>query len=447
MLIEGIAPGGVGFGEVDGERIYVRHALPGDRVEVGKPRRERGRTWAHLVRVISRAREVRDAPCDVFGRCGGCAWMDIPYADQLQLKGAMVEEAFRSVGLTPSIEPVLASPEEFRYRNRVDFAFANGEDGPVIGLHERGDPRDRSHNLPPVCPVTDCWLTCRATNDLRRQFQDLLKGSRLRAYNPVTRSGVLRSLEIRTNTAGSVLQLTVANDKHVDAEALRSRLETDGRVKGLGIKVSRSRSRHATPKRQTMLLGSDTQTIDILGANISFTRSVFSQVNAFQLEHLYRLALELARPSENDEVLDLYCGVGALSTLLAKRSKHLTGIELDADAVADADENAKRNGCDNAAFVAADATAVAAWGSPIQRFDLVTVNPPRGGLDRGVADGIGATRAERVVYVSCNPETLARDCKHLAAQHYTISTVRPVDMFPQTTHVESVVLLERGGRG
>ena len=170
---------------------------------------------------------------------------------------------------------------------------------------------------------------------------------------------------------------------------------------------------------------------------------MFSQVNAFQLDRLYGLAIDMAQLTAEDEVLDLYCGVGALSIPIAKVVSQLTGVELDEGAVQDATVNATSNKVDNCNFVAADAANVSSWGTPLQRFDLVTVNPPRAGLDPGVIEGIAATRAKRIVYVSCNPETLVRDCKRLTAHHYAVSRVCPVDMFPQTTHVETVVCLER----
>lgn len=454
--ITGIGPGGIGFADLEEGRVYVPTALPGDRVVIGKRRRDRGRIWAERIRTVERKCRTREAPCDHFGRCGGCDWMHLPYEDQVKLKQEMVTEAFRSVGLSPVIREIVASPQEYRYRNRVEFAFGNAEDGPIIGFYEKGDPRDRSHQLPPVCKIEDCWLAPAQTNDIRRIVQDRLSGSRLRSYNPETRAGVLRSLEIRTSANGSsVVRLSVANDKHVPIDVISSDLKArsvsdlqDGpeAVTGFGVQVGRSRSRHAPPKREAMLFGNDSQTVHILGCRITFSGRAFSQVNAFQMERLYRIALDLSDPTASDQVLDLYCGVGTLSIVVAAGVLHLTGVELDERAVEDARTNAAANNRENCSFVCADAADASQWGKPVQRFDLVTVNPPRAGLTPAVIEGIASTRADRVVYISCNPETLARDCKQLCAHNYAVSEIHPVDMFPQTTHVESVAKLVRGSR-
>ncbi len=453
--ITGIAPGGVGFADLEEGRVYVPMTIPGDRVVIGKRRRDRGRLWAECVRTVERKRKTREAPCSHFGRCGGCDWMDLPYEEQLSLKQEIVAEAFRSAGLSPRIRDIVASPQEFRYRNRVEFAFGNGKSGPIIGFYEKSDPRDRSHQLPPVCEVQDCWLATTSANALRGTLHDLLSGSRLRSYNPESRSGVLRALEIRTSEQGEdLVRLSVANDKHVPVDEITSDLkarsvsglkEGTRAVTGFGIRVGRGRSKHAPPKREEMLFGHDRQTVHILGFSISYSGKVFSQVNAFQMEQLYRIALDLSEPAVTDVVLDLYSGVGTLSIALAAQVQHLTGIELDEGATENARENAAVNKSDNCSFVCADAADSSRWGEPVQRFDLVTVNPPRAGLTPAVIEGIASTRADRVVYVSCNPETLVRDCMRLCAHNYVVSEVHPVDMFPQTTHVESVVKLVRGG--
>jgi len=443
--ITGITPGGMGYGESPEGRIYVRKTVPGDRVEIDE---ERGSRLADPIRVVGSERPRREAPCSHFGQCGGCDWMHLPYEEQLKLKQEMVTAAFKGQALHVSIQDIAGSPEEFRYRNRMDFAFGNAEDGPVIGLYEKSDSEDQSHQTPPVCEVRDCWLASEDVNKIRGAVQVALKGSRLRAYNPVTRTGVLRSLEIRTGVDGSAVSLSVANDKHVPEDKIVSGLEACGApVAGISIRVGRSRSKHAPPKKISTLLGQDRQSVSVLGNTISFSGGVFSQVNAFHMERLYQIAMEMAETRTEDRVLDLYCGVGTLSVAIAERAEHVTGVELEIGAIEDARQNAIANGRSNCDFVCADAANVKRWGKQIQQFNLVTVNPPRAGLATEVVEAVAATRADRVFYVSCNSETLARDCKRLCAHNYVISEVRPVDMFPQTTHVEAVVKLERRGRG
>jgi 23S rRNA (uracil1939-C5)-methyltransferase len=242
-----------------------------------------------------------------------------------------------------------------------------------------------------------------------------------------------------------VVSLSVANDKHVPVDKIVSRLEK--KTVGVSIRVGRSRSKHATPKKLKTVSGQNCQTIDILGNSISLLGGVFSQVNVFQIERLYQIAMEMAKVESWHHVLDLYCGVGTLSVAIAEHAKQVVGIELDAGAIKNAQENASTNDRLNCSFLCADAADSSQWGDPLHQFDVVTVNPPRAGLAPEVIEGIAATRANRVTYISCNPETLARDCKRLCAHNYEVTEVKPVDMFPQTIHVEAIVKLERRNRG
>jgi 23S rRNA (uracil1939-C5)-methyltransferase len=448
LEITGIAPGGFGFGESPVGRIYVRDTIPGDHVEIGRRRTERGTIRADVVKRVSRRSKQREAPCQHFGRCGGCDWMDLPYEQQLELKQAMVVEAFRSQDLPAPIADVLGSPEEFRYRNRVDFAFENSETGVKIGLYEKGDPKDRSHQMPPLCEVKDCWIASEDANAARTVVERQLEGSRLRAYNPVTRAGVLRGLDIRSGQDGLSIGLSVANDKHVPVDEIASGLkESDVQVGNFTVRVGRSRSKHAAPKKIVSAFGDSGQATQVLGKRISYSAGVFRQVNSLQMDRLYQSAMEMAGIRMGDQVIDLYCGVGTLSVAVAEHAESVVGVEVDAAAIEDAQKNAADNDLTNCTFACADAGNLAAWGQPLQRFSLVMANPPRAGLSPEVIEGIAATRADRVVYVSCNPDTLARDCKRLCAHNYQVSAVQPVDMFPQTTHVEAIVKMERLGRG
>jgi 23S rRNA (uracil1939-C5)-methyltransferase len=443
--ITGIAPGGVGFAETDRGRVYVRDTVPGDRVEVGKRRSERGRTWARVTRIISRKPGLREPACRHFGVCGGCDWMDLPYADQVAMKREMVEEAFRQERLRVEVAEPIASPEEMRYRNRVSFCFGNGDQGPAIGLYERSDPLARSRELPPVVEIDECLLVPEVYNRVKQSVRDALGETTLRAYNPETRAGVLRYLEIKSSSDRVVVDLSVANDKHVPVEKLRDKLsEESNGVSGFAISVGRARSRYGPPKRHDVVFGDETHHIDLLGKSFRYSGAVFSQVNAFQIETLYTKAIEMLAAEPGDTVLDLYCGVGTLSVLIGDAVGAVTGVDLDERAVFDAKENAARNGqADRCQFVCGDVGDGQLWKTHLDRYHRVVVNPPRAGIAKRAVEGIAATRATRVIYVSCNPETLARDCRLLSAHRYSITRVIPVDMFPQTTHVECVALLER----
>ena len=304
LEITGISPGGDGYGESAEGRIYVRDALPGDCVEVGRRRTERGKIRADVAKLVSRTLSERDAPCQHFGRCGGCDWMHLPYQEQLALKQAMVQEAFRAQDMEGTAAEIMGSPEEFRYRNRVAFAFENSDTGVKVGLYEKGDPKDRSHQMPPLCEVTDCWLASEDANAVKGVVAAALAGSPLRAYNPVSRAGVLRGLDIRSADKGQSVTLSVANDKHVPLEAIASALkESPTGVGHFSVRVGRSRSKHAPPKKVISVFGESGLETRVLGNRITYSSGVFSQVNSLQMERLYEAAMEAAGIRMGDKVL------------------------------------------------------------------------------------------------------------------------------------------------
>ena len=461
LELTGIAPGGLGTVQEGGRRFYVWGGLPGDLVDARVVKLHRGRVEARVERLPgSRIRRI--APrCRHFAVCGGCLWQDLAYADQLDLKKGIVAHCLRRAGVRGAeVVDVMGSRDVFFYRNRMDFSFGQHADrGLALGLFadvrkaggDTGEERLSSAQgrMPPVFDLETCHLQSEMSNRLVGAVRAGLAEAGLRAYNPESRSGVLRFLAIREGkrTGEALVHLTVGSARLVPGRRLaESLMGAFDAVKGVVLSVSRKRSRHAVPKTQEVLAGSGRIAERILGLEVEVSPTSFLQVNTRQAERLYELAIAAAGLTGTERVLDLYCGTGVLSLLLAQRSACVTGVEALDQAVEDARRNAGRNGSANCRFVCGDALRVlpelVARGEPV---DVATVNPPRTGMQRRVLDAVCRLRPQRVVYISCNPETLARDLVAFRPGGYVPERVQPVDLFPHTPHCEVVVTLSPKG--
>lgn len=416
LRIDSIAAGGEGVGRLaDGRVVFVHRTAPGDLAEVALV--ERKERWARgrLLRVLEPSPERREAPCPYYGRCGGCTLEHLPYAAQLRAKSRIVADALTRIGGL-AVEPpeVVPSPTEFRYRNRVSFALRRREAGRVdAGFHVLGEPEEvldlDGGCLLPEAPVTRVWDRLRAAwgPDARR----LPSGERLR-------------LTLRANAAGDVALLVEGGFSPGRPEELVERVE------GLVSVWHRP-----GPAAAELIAGAPglpetwgDETVELSGA-------AFLQVNRGAAALLEAHVLEVAGDVGGRTVVDAYCGIGLHARRLAARGARVTGIELDAAAVAEA----RRAAPDGAVFVEGPVEALLADHLPA---DLVVLNPPRAGIDAQVAEALAAAPAARVVYVSCNPATLARDLKRMG-DAYRLEGVRAFDLFPQTAHVETVAVLVR----
>ena len=455
VTVTGIGPGGWGIVGGRGHRLFVRGGLPGDRVLARVMKRERGRVEARVVRLIAGAIERISPRCAHFQVCGGCLWQDLNYADQLILKKEIVEHCFCKAGVRGCrVEDVVGAEAIFAYRNKMDFSFGAGPDDQLtLGLFEApwkartdgaGTPRGA---LPPVFDLERCWLQSEQANRIVPAVREALRKRDLQAYSPNTDRGTLRSLVIREGKAtGEVLvHLTAATDCSPAADgAVEVVSEANGGVSGMVLSVNRRRSRHADPESQQVVAGRGWVWERIAGLHIRVSPNAFLQVNTSQAERLYALAVAFAGLAGHEHVLDLYCGTGTLTMLLARQAARVTGVEVVAQAVEDAGLNAKHNGVANCRFVCGDVLKVLPdLAEAAGEVEVVTVNPSRAGIFRAVVQGICRMGPERVVYISCNPETLARDLIGFQKGGYRPDRVQPVDLFPHTPHCEVVVRLSR----
>jgi len=415
VSIDGIAAGGAGVGRLpDGLAVFVHRTAPGERVRVAVTERKRRWARARLVDVIEATPERRDAPCPYYARCGGCTLEHLDYSAQLRAKASLVAEALRRIGGLDIAEPpaVTASPDEFRYRNRVSFALRRLRGGRVVaGFHELERP-DRIVDMDGGCLLPEPALA-RAWSGLRAAWG--AGAARLPA-------GASLRLTLRASAAGEVVLLVEGGRGDGDAEALLRE------VHGLRA-VWHAESAGEAPR---LLAGVETVAERWGERMLPLGRRAFVQVNRAAARLLEAHVLALAGRGAG-RVVDAYCGIGEYARELARDGWQAVGIELDEDAVFAARDGAP----DQARFVAGDVAEHLPRELPA---DLVILNPPRGGVDQAVVDALRARPPRRIVYVSCDPATLARDLSRLG-DPFRIGSLHCFDLFPQTAHVETVVEL------
>lgn len=450
LEVTGIAPGGWGVAQDGKVRYFVWGGLPGDRVEARVESLERGRIQTRVKRLLKGQIPRIDSRCQHFSVCGGCLWQDLAYEDQVVLKKAIVEFCLNEVGLHDLVvEEILGTQQEFFYRNRMDFSF--GWHPPNrLGLGLFVSPKKvntcstkNKGRIPPVFDLENCWLQSERSNRTISVVRSALKGYRVEAYNPETRSGVLRSLVIlEGKRSGELLvNLKVSSIRNLPIEKVVKALkETVEGVKGVVISVNREKSKNAISKSQEVFLERGWILERISGMDLEISPDSFFQVNTCQAELLYDLVVQLANPESDERVLDLYCGSGTLSLRLAQKASLVMGVEVIPNAIESAKRNALRNGITNCQFFCGDVLQILPGiFSKSEMFDLVTVNPPRAGIYRAVIKMICQLCPRQIIYISCNPETLARDLVSFRAGGYLVDKVQPLDFFPQTPHCEIVV--------
>ncbi len=437
LTIEGYASDGSGVARLNGMVVFVQGGIQGETCQVRLTHVGRSALWGKVTEVIvpSTARVVPD--CPHYARCGGCQFRHMDYGQELEAKRQRVYDALTRLGGVERLElpPVLGSPRVERYRNKAQFPVSRG---PRIGFYQT-----RTHR---VVDVPDCLLQSEAAGRLRRAVKEWMTAWSIPAYDEKTRLGLVRHLYVRTNRRGESLCCLLINGRgvpraHELVSALRS---AEPGLAGVVLGINLSHSNVILGESYRTLWGQDFLSDQLCGYTFQLSVPSFYQVNPDQAEALYGKALEFSGLTRGDTALDLYCGIGTISLVLARQAGMVWGAEVVPQAVDDAVKNAARNGVTNVRFLQGDAgeaaRRLAAEGvAPA----VVCVDPPRKGLAEDVVDTIAAMAPRRVVYVSCDPGTLGRDVKRFAGHGYGLTRAAAVDLFPRTAHVETVVLLER----
>ena len=425
--VENLAYGGRGVARKNGYVVFVAGALPGDRVRAEITKAKRGYAEASTLEIVRPSPDRISPRCDHGGEpCPGAPWQSLPYAEQLRHKQQQVQDSLtRLVDLEGfDLEPIEPAVEQWRYRNKLEYSFGERDGQLVLGFHARG-------RWDLVVDAEDCQLASERNNEIRNDLRAWARAGGIPAYDRRAGRGVLRNLVVREGRRTGSLQTRLVTSP---SEIPRPPVDLHTIVEGSGSGTD----------GPTGVLASEHLEEELCGLRFRISHNAFFQTNTEMAERLYGIAAEMAGLAGGERVFDLFCGIGTLGLVLASRAGEVWGVEVVDDAVIDAEENARLNGIENARFRAGDARKeirplIAEAGKP----DVVVVDPPRAGLSAKIVRRVIECDAPRIVYVSCNPTTLAPNAVQLREAGYRLRRVRPVDMFPQTPHIECVAMMER----
>ena len=440
LTIQSYGTNGEGVSRLpDGMACFVAGALKGENCLVQLDKVGKSAAWGHVTQVLEPS-PARIAPdCPHYAACGGCALRHMTYEEELELKRQKVEDCLARIGGSEvPVSVIYGSKNTERYRNKAQFPAAPGPDGPRIGFYAQG-----THA---VTDVPDCLLQPTAAARLRQAVKDYMTAYTVPAYDEGTGTGLLRHLYVRTNQAGESLCCLLCNGKALphEEELVKALRSAEPGLRGIVLGINEKKTNVILGERYRTLWGEDFLMDTLRGLTFKLSVPSFYQVNAPQAEGRYGLALDFAQLTGSETVLDLYCGIGTITLCLAQKAKRAIGAEIVPQAIEDAKENARRSGIANAEFFCGDAQEVAArLAREGAQPQVVTVDPPRKGLAEDVVSSIARMAPERVVYVSCDSATLARDVKRFSGVGYRLQKAVAVDLFPRTPHVETVALLVR----
>lgn len=444
IRVTDLAFGGAGVGRHEGFVVLVPCAAPGDRLRARVVTARPGYAVGRLVDLIEPAPDRVPPRCRHFDECGGCAYQHLPGPRQARIKASQVREALRRIGGLgdpPVLDPIPA-PSGYAYRTRVDLtAFLDARGRARLGYHRREAPGQ-------AFPVEECAIAAPGLEALRARVAEALLRARVPPFDTRTRRGLLRRVVLRASARGDTLiELRTARAAAQPLRGLLAALAGAPGLRGI-VRVLDRGGRRSLCGPARVLWGRATLEDEVLGLRLEFPAGAFAQTHAAMVETLYREALRAAGGVSGRACLDLFCGVGALSLLLARAgAREVVGVEADLAAVQAASRNARRAGLGACRFVHAQVErALRSLSVPASggRFETAVVNPPRSGLSVEALRRLLRLGPARVAYVSCDPSTLARDLKRLAAGGYRLEWTRPLDLFPQTAHVETVSALARG---
>jgi 23S rRNA (uracil1939-C5)-methyltransferase len=424
--VSSLAFGGRGVARADGYVIFVEGALPGDRVRAEVTKAKRNFAEARTVELLSPgADRVADRCVHEGEPCPGAPWQGLPYEAQLLAKQEQVDDALRRIGgldgfELETIEPAL---EQWRYRNKLEYSFGESDGETILGFHARG-------RWDLVVAVEDCMLASERGNAARNKVRDWARLEAVPPYDRRSEKGTLRNLAVREGRrSGQIQTRLVTSATNFPKPPVDLHTAIDGPSGGT--------------EGPTGALGEERLREELSGLKLEMSHGAFFQTNTEMAERLYGVAAGYADLTGSERVFDLYCGIGTIGLTMAGRAGEVWGLEIVPEAIEDAERNAERNGIENARFLAANArTGVRPLVEQAGKPDVVVIDPPRAGLSQKIVRRVLECEAKRLVYVSCNPTTLAPNAKQLAEAGYRLSRVKPVDMFPQTPHIECVALFE-----
>ncbi len=440
VYIEDLTHDGNGVAKINGYPLFIQGALPGETMEVHVVKTLKNYGFAKIIDITEKSPDRVDAPCEYFAQCGGCQLQHLSYEGQLKWKQNMVANVMKRLGkIDAPVLPVKGMDEPWHYRNKSQIPFGLGEAGQTVA----GFYKMKSHA---IVNMERCLIQTGEADVMMADFKEKLTTLGIRPYDEQSNRGMLRHVVVRKGRAtGEVMIVLVTKSrKFPQAEAAIEMLrELVPNVTSIIQNINGEKTNVIFGNETITLWGKDTIEDTIGNVRFEISARSFYQVNPLQTEVLYKQALDYAQLTGNERVIDAYCGIGSISLFLAQQAGHVMGVEIVPQAIEDAKRNAELNGFTNTYFEAGPAEEVIPrWYKEGKEADVLVVDPPRKGCDEALLQTIIEQKPKRVVYVSCNPATLARDLRILEDGGYKTQEIQPVDMFPHTTHCEAVAWLE-----
>jgi 23S rRNA (uracil1939-C5)-methyltransferase len=425
--VDSLAFGGRGVARAEGFVVFVSGALPGDRVRVEVTKAKKRFAEARTVELLQAGVDRIPDRCLHGGEpCPGAPWQGLPYERQLAIKSEQITEALRRIGDLEGfeLEEIVPAAEQWRYRNKLEYSFGESDGETALGFHARG-------RWDLIVDVEDCQLASEPGNAARNEVREWARLESVRPYEPHSREGVLRNLVVREGRRSGQIQTRLVTSA---ARLPRPPVDLHTAIEGDS----------GGTDGPTGVMGEERLREELCGLKLEMSHGAFFQTNTEMAERLYAVAAEYAGLSGRERVFDLYCGIGTIGLTMAAQAGEVWGLEIVPEAIEDAERNAKRNKIENIHFLAANArTGVRPLIVQAGKPDVVVVDPPRAGLSQKIVRRLIECEAAKIVYVSCNPTTLAPNAAQLVEAGYRLTRVRPVDMFPQTPHIECVALMEK----
>ena len=439
LKITGYTSEGGGVGKFDGQAIFVENTAVGDEILCHIIKAKKSYAVGKAVKILKPSKSRTEPECESFKACGGCSFGHVKYEDELKYKAQKVRDAFERIGgISTEFKPIIPSPVTDRYRNKAQYPVRRENGILNIGFYAK-----KSHR---VIDNGDCLLQPAEFSEIIGIFRKWIEENNITVYNENINKGLLRHIYLRKAFAtGEIMVCAVINGSDLpQSSELMEKLKSVNGFRTLVVNINREATNVVLGDTCTALYGDGCITDILCGVKIKLSPLSFYQVNRDGAELLYKKAAEYAAPTPDQTILDLYCGTGTIGLSMARKVKKTVGVEIIPEAIEDAKENAELNGIENAEFICGDASAAAeklkAEGI---KPDTVILDPPRKGCAEELLQTVAQINPKKIVYVSCDPATLARDCARLLPLGYTVKEVTPVDMFPRTSHVETVAMLTK----
>lgn len=454
LEITGVAAEGKSIARWNDLVVFIPYGAPGDVADVKIDRKKHSFAEGHIVKLVKPSNDRVEPFCEHFGVCGGCKWQHLPYAEQLKYKQQQVADALQRIAKVPlpPINPILGSARTQCYRNKLEFTFSNKSWLTFEQLQSGKEFSNRNaagFHIPgafdKVLDINKCWLQDNVSNEMRLFIKDFALSHGITFYDIRNNCGLMRNMVVRTASTGEIMLVVVfgEDNKEAIARVMSAVAERFPQITSLMYVVNTKVNDSLTDQTFVLFKGRDYIEEEMEGLKFRIGPKSFYQTNSLQAYELYKVARRMARLSGSELVYDLYTGTGTIANFVAMQAHKVVGIEYVPEAIEDAKLNSKVNGIENTLFYAGDMKDVLTQGFIEEhgRPDVMIIDPPRAGMHEDVVNVILNAAPQRLVYVSCNPATQARDIAMLDCK-YRVVEVQPVDMFPHTHHVENVVAME-----